>query len=192
MSTGLIVGVVVVLVVLALAAWMTVMYNGLVRLRQLVNEAWAAIDVELKRRHDLIPNLVETVRGYAGHEQGVFEEVTRARAAAVSAEGGPIAARAAAENALTASLRSLFAVAEAYPNLKAVEQFQRLSQNLTLTEDKIESVRSGYNARVREYNTMIQRVPANMMAGMMGFHRYDYFAVAEAGDRGVPGVAFGG
>lgn len=180
---------VAVLILLLLAIGL--MYNGFVTRRQRVNEAWGDIDVQLKRRHDLIPNLVETVKGYAAHERGVFEGVTRARTQAIAAGAQAPEARAVAENALTASLRSLFAVAENYPQLKAVEQFNQLATNLRDTENKIEYARSFYNVQVRDFNTAIQTFPGALMAGMFGFHAAEFFGVAEPVERQAPKVVLG-
>ena len=179
--------IIVVLVVIALV----LLYNGLVRKRTRTQEAWSQIDVELKRRHDLIPNLVETVKGYAAHEQGTFEAVTNARAAAVSAGAtGDPAKVGAAENALSGTLRSLFAVAENYPQLQAVQTFSQLQEQLTSTEDKIEFARRYYNASARDYNTALQTFPRNLIASMGGFKPVGFFQ-AEAEDREVPQVNFG-
>ena len=181
---------VVVIVVLLLVA-LVLLYNGLVRRRTRTQEAWSQIDVELKRRHDLIPNLVETVKGYAAHEQQTFEAVTNARAAAVSAgASGDPAKVASAENALTGTLRSLFAVAENYPQLQAVQTFSQLQEELTATEDKIEFARRYYNASARDYNTAIQTFPRNVIAGIGGFKAVEFFE-ADATDRAVPQVDFG-
>jgi LemA protein len=180
----LVVGVVVVLAVV-------VLYNRLVALRQRVREAWSDIDVQLKRRHDLIPNLVETVKGYAAHERGVFDEVTRARASAVAAGAQGPPERATAENALSGALRSLFAVAEAYPQLQAVQEFKDLSENLTATEDKIEFARRFYNGQARDYNTALQTFPTVVLAGLFGFKPVDYFEVTQPAEREVPQVKFG-
>jgi LemA protein len=180
------IGVVVVLIVAVV-----VLYNTLVLRRQRVNEAWSDIDVQLKRRHDLIPNLVETVKGYAGHERGVFDAVTRARAQAVAAGSRGPEARSAAENAVTASLRSLFAVAEAYPQLKAVEQFNQLSTNLRDTENKLEYARNFYNVQARDFNISVQSFPSALIAGAFGFHKVEFFTVAEPTEREVPKVALG-
>ncbi len=166
------------------------MYNRLITLRQRVREAWSDIDVQLKRRHDLIPNLVETVKGYAAHEKGVFENVTKARAAAVAAGSGTPQDRAVAENQLTAALRTVFAVAENYPQLQAVQEFKDLSENLTATEDKIAFARRFYNGNVRDYNTALQTVPTNILAGMFGFTPEQYFELADATEREVPKVSF--
>lgn len=166
----------VVLVVL----WLVAMYNGLITLRNRTDEAWSDIDVQLKRRYDLIPNLVETVKGYAKHEQGVFEEVTKARTAAMKAESsGDTKAMAASENLLTNALKSVFAVAEAYPDLKASENFAQLQGEVTDTEDKIEAARRFYNANVRDFNTKQQVFPTNMMASSLGFKPRDFFEAGE-------------
>jgi LemA protein len=181
----------IVLVVIGLIVVFVVgLYNRLVTLRQRVREAWADIDVQLKRRHDLIPNLIETVKGYAAHERGVFENVTKARAAAVSAQSGTPQDRAVAENQLTTALRTVFAVAENYPQLQAVQEFKDLSENLTATEDKIAFARRFYNGNVRDYNTAIQTVPTNILAGMFGFTPEQYFELADAKEREVPKVSF--
>ena len=167
-------------------------YNGLVRRRNRTKEAWSQIDVELKRRHDLIPNLVNTVKGYAAHESGTLEAVTQARAAAVSAGASADPAQIApAENALSASLRSLFAVAENYPTLRAVESFQALQEQLTATEDKLEYARRYYNTSARDYNTAIQTFPRALIAGPFGFTPVTFFEVDEAAERTVPVVDFG-
>ena len=180
------------LVVIALIVVFVIgLYNRLVTLRQRVREAWSDIDVQLKRRHDLIPNLVETVKGYAAHERGVFENVTKARAAAVAAgQGGTPQERAVAENQLTAALRTVFAVAENYPQLQAVQEFKDLSENLTATEDKIAFARRFYNGNVRDYNTTLQTFPTNVFAGMFGFKAEQYFELADATERAVPQVKF--
>jgi LemA protein len=161
-------------------------YNRLVRLRNEVDTGWANIDVQLQRRGDLIPNLVEAVKGYAAHERGVFDEVTRARAAVLQA-GGPASA-AQANDILTAALGRLFAVAEAYPELKASENFLRLQEDLTDTEDKISAARRYYNATVMRYNTGIQSFPWLVFAGPFGFRAREFFS-AE-GDTEVPQVSF--
>jgi LemA protein len=182
--------VIVIVVLLALGLWAA--FNGLVRKRNRTQEAWSEIDVELKRRHDLIPNLVATVEGYAAHEKGTFEAVTEARANAVSAGAsgdpnkiGP------AENVLSGTLRSLFAVAENYPQLKAVESFLQLQETLTATEDKIEFARRYYNTSARDYNIALQTFPRNLIAGTFGFKAVAFFEADEA-DRAVPQVSFPG
>jgi len=170
--------------------WAMGEYNGLVRLRNLVQESWRQIDVELKRRHDLIPNLVETVKGYAAHEKGVFEEVARARSAAITPGSGP-AEQAQQENVLTQALGKLFAVAEAYPDLKASQNFMALQAELTNTEDRIAAGRRFYNANVRQLNTKIETVPTNIIAGMFHFVRAEYFEAEEPEVREAPTVSFG-
>ena len=181
--------VLVALVVIALL-WGVATYNGLVRLRNLVQEAWRQIDVELHRRHDLIPNLVETVKGYAAHERAVFEAVTQARAAA-AAPGSSPAEQAAQENMLTGALRQLFAVAEAYPQLRASENFTQLQAELTNTEDRIAAGRRFYNANVRELNTRVETFPPSLIARWFGFTRAEYFEVDDAAVRAAPTVDFG-
>jgi LemA protein len=173
-----------VLVILALVAIYG--YNRLVRLRNEVDTGWANIDVQLQRRGDLIPNLVEAVKGYAAHERGVFDEVTRARAA-VQQAGGPAAA-AQANDMLTAALGRLFAVAEAYPELKASENFLQLQEDLTDTEDKISAARRYYNETVRVFNTAVQSFPWLLLARPFGFREREFFS-AE-GDTAVPEVSF--
>jgi LemA protein len=182
----------IVLVVIGLIVVFVVgLYNRLVTLRQRVREAWADIDVQLKRRWDLIPNLIETVKGYAAHERQTFEAVTQARSAAMSAaQSGSPEQRAQAENALGAALLNLRAVAEAYPQLQAVQEFKDLSENLTATEDKIAFARRFYNGNVRDYNTAIQTVPTNILAGMFGFTAEQYFELTDATQREVPKVSF--
>ncbi len=154
------------------------MYNRLVRLRNRIEEAWAQIDVQLKRRHDLIPNLVETVKGYAVHERQTFEEVTRARQQAVAAQG--VERQAEAENMLTQALRQLFAVAEAYPDLKANENFLALQEELTATESRIAFARQFYNEQVLGYDNAIEVFPSNVIAGTFNFDARPYFEAEEA------------
>jgi LemA protein len=167
----------IVLVVIAIViVAIVLMYNGLVRQRLRVTETWAQIAVQLKRRHDLIPNLVNAVKGYMGFEQKVLTDVTEARAGAITAGASGPQAQAAAENQLTGALRSLFAVVENYPDLKANQNVLSLQDQLTTTENQISDARDGYNAAVRSYNTAIQTFPAVLMAGMMGFHPSEFFA----------------
>ena len=182
----------IVLVVIGLIVVFVVgLYNRLVTLRQRVREAWADIDVQLKRRWDLIPNLVETVKGYAAHERQTFEAVTKARSDAMAAaQTGSPEQRAQAENALGAALLNLRAVAEAYPQLQAIQEFKDLSENLTATEDKIAFARRFYNGNVRDYNTAIQTVPTNIIAGMFGFTAEQYFELTDPSQREVPKVTF--
>jgi LemA protein len=165
--------VVAVLVVAFIAA-----YNGLVRLKVRVDEAWSDINVQLKRRYDLIPNLVETVKGYAKHEKSVFEDVTKARAEALSAQG--IKEKGKAENQLEGALKSIFAVAEAYPDLKANQNFAQLQADLTDTEDKIQASRRFYNANVRELNIAVAKFPKNIIANMFGFKERELFNLEDA------------
>jgi LemA protein len=175
MTVVIVVVVVVVLLVLVGAA----MYNGLVRLNQQATEAWSDITVQLKRRFDLIPNLVNTVKGYASHEKTVFEDVTKARANSLSAQGP--AATAKAEGDFQTTMKSLFAVAENYPDLKASQNFQELQAQLTDTEDKIQASRRFYNGVVRDFNTKRKTFPTNIFAGMLGFKQdKEYFEVDEA------------
>lgn len=166
--------------VVVLGGFLIAVYNGLIRLKNKVEEAWSDIDVQLKRRYDLIPNLVSTVKGYAKHEKGVFEEVTKARAAAMKAEGP--AEESKAENALSATLKSLFAVAENYPDLKADKNFLDLQEKLSMLEEEIQKSRRYYNGNVRDFNTKIQVFPNNLFAGMLGFTKYDFFQ-AEEGEK---------
>jgi LemA protein len=172
MSTWIILGIIVALVV-----WIIVIYNGLVAMRQRVNQSFADIDVQMKQRHDLIPNLVETVKGYASHERGTLEAVVQARNAAITAQSGGIAAQAAAENALSGTLRQLFALSEAYPNLKANENFQQLQMELTDIENKLAAARRFFNNAVQEYNTGIQQFPAALFAAALGFTPKEFFDV---------------
>lgn len=177
-------------IIVIVLIWGVASYNGFVRLRNLVQEAWRQIDVELTRRHDLIPNLVETVKGYAAHERGVFDDVSRARAAA-SGGGQSPAQQAASENVLTQALGRLFAVAEAYPVLRASENFQQLQAELTNTEDRIAAGRRFYNANVRTLNTKVESFPSNVIAGAFGFVRAEYFETEDPAVRVAPQVSFG-
>ncbi len=177
-------------VVAAIVVWLAGMYNGLVRLRNHVKNAWAQIDVQLKRRHDLIPNLVETVKGYAGHEKETLENVTRARGAAVSAGGGGAAAQAQAESALSGALGRLMLVVEKYPDLKANQNGLALQEELTSTENKIGFSRQLYNDSVMIYNTRTQTVPTNIIAGMFGFKEEEFFELEDEAARQAPQVKF--
>ena len=179
---------IVAVVVLAVLLWMAGTYNSLIRLRNQVENAWAQIDVQLKRRCDLIPNLVETVKGYAKHESGTLEKVIQARNMAVSAKG--VADRAQAENVLTGALKSLFAVSEAYPNLKADQSFMRLQEEITSTENKVAFSRQFYNDSVMTFNTRIEVVPTNLIAGMFNFLRREFFEVKDEAQREAPQVKF--
>jgi LemA protein len=188
MALWIILAIVLVVVVL----YLVLTYNSLVGGRNRTQEAWSQIDVELKRRHDLVPNLVNTVQGYASHERGTLEAVTSARANAVSAGAtGDPQRIAQAENQLTGALRSLFAVSENYPDLKAVTSFTQLQEQLTATEDKIEFSRRYYNGSARDYNISLQRFPNVLVAGPFGFKAFGYFQ-ADEGDRAVPQVSFPG
>ncbi len=173
-TTWIVLGVIVVLVL-----WLIVIYNGLVAMRQRVSQSFADIDVQMKQRHDLIPNLVETVKGYAGHERGTLEAVVQARNAAITAQSGGVAAQAAAENVLTGALRQLFALSEAYPDLKAAANFQQLQSELSDIENKLAAARRFFNNAVQEYNTGIQRFPAVLLAGSLGFTPKEFFDVGE-------------
>jgi len=186
-SSGLIVGIVVAVVVVLFLFILVGMYNGLVRKRNRAENAWAQVDVQLKRRHDLIPNLVETVKGYAAHERGTFDEVTQARTAAQQAQGPQ--AQAAAENVLTQALGKLFAVAENYPTLRATENFQQLQAQLSDTESNIAVARQVYNDTVLTYDNALQTLPTSIIAGMFNFQSREYFQ-ADDGDRAVPQVSF--
>ena len=179
--------VVLVAVVVVLGLLVAGTYNGLVKLRNRIENAWAQVDVQLQRRYDLIPNLVETVKGYATHEREVFDEVTRARAAAIGAGG--VAEQAAAENVLSSALRSVFAVAEAYPDLKASAGFTSLQGELAATEEKIAYARQFFNDTVQRYNTRVQTFPTMLLAGPLGFREREYFETDDAG-RGPVKVQF--
>jgi LemA protein len=164
-------------VIVLVALWIMMVYNGLVALRQRVNQAFSDIDVQTKQRHDLVPNLVGTVKGYAAHERGTLEAVVRARNAAIAAPTGNVAAQAAAENALTGALRQLFALSESYPDLKANQNFQQLQSELSDLENKIAAARRFFNNAVQEYNTGIQQFPAVLLAGSLGFSQKEFFDV---------------
>ena len=175
-------------IALGFVGWTIGAYNGLIRLRNQLENAWAQIDVQLKRRCDLIPNLVETVKGYAAHERGTLEAVIQARNIAVAAKG--VADRAQAENVLSGALKSLFAVAEAYPNLKADQNFLALQEELTSTENKVAFARQFYNDSVMSYNTQIEVFPRNSIAGMFHFVRREFFEVKDETQRNAPQVKF--
>jgi LemA protein len=180
-----------VLAVLAVIAFAVIgIYNGLVRLNLQVDNAWSDIDVQLKRRHDLIPNVVETVKGYAAHERQTLEAVVNARARAVSAQGAGPAERGQAEGALTGALRGLFALAEAYPQLRATENFNQLQATLAQIEDAVQNARRYYNAVVRDLNTKVQQFPSNLIAGMFGFKNREFFEIPDAAQRETPQVKF--
>ncbi|HEY6271912.1 MAG TPA: LemA family protein [Terriglobales bacterium] len=174
--------IIVILVVIGLLLLIPAgMYNSLIQLRVRADSAWSDIDVQLKRRHDLIPNLVETVKGYAAHEKGTFENIAKFRSQAMQATTP--ADKAQAENQLTGALKSLFAVAENYPELKASEQFTGLQNSLNSIEDNIQNARRYYNAVIRDYNTRVQTFPTNLLAGMFGFQTKQFFEVDSPADR---------
>jgi len=180
---------IVVLIVLAIIViWFIAIYNRLVGLRNNVEASWKQVDVQLQKRYDLVPNLVETVKGYAKHEKEVFERVTEARASCINASGAK--AQGEAENMLTGALKSLFAVAEAYPDLKANQNFLMLQQELANIENKVAYSRQHYNDVVRAYNTLQQQFPANLVAGMASCRAADYFEVEEPAAREAPKVSF--
>lgn len=170
-----------------LIIWLVAMYNGLVRLRNHCRESWSGIDTELKRRYDLIPNLVETVKGYARHEADVFQRVTDARSRAVSSHGSP-ASQARDENELVGMLRRLLAVVESYPELKASQNFLELQRELSNTEDRIQAARRFYNANVRDFNTRIEVFPSNLVAGLYGFQKEEFFEIESVAMREPPPV----
>ena len=176
-------GILVLLIIFGIGA-----YNSLVRLKVQCDNAWADIDVQLKRRYDLIPNLVETVKGYAAHEKGTLEAVINARNRAMSATGP--ADKAAAENMLSGALKSLFALSEAYPQLRAIEGFTSLQNSLSQIEETVQNARRYYNAVVRDLNTKILQFPTNIFAGMMGFKEREFFEVTAAAEREAPKVSF--
>ena len=171
-------GIILLVILVVLAVVLISMYNGLVQLRVRADSAWSDIDVQLKRRHDLIPNLVETVKGYATHEKGTFENIAKFRSQAMQASSP--ADKAVAENQLSGALRGLLAVAEAYPQLKASEEFTQLQGSLSQTEDGIQNARRYYNAVVRDFNTKIQSFPTNLLAGMFGFSQRQFFETTDA------------
>ncbi|HUU08947.1 MAG TPA: LemA family protein [Phycisphaerae bacterium] len=174
--------------VLAVIVWLVVTYNGLVGLRNAVKNAWSQIDVQLKRRYDLIPNLVETVKGYAKHERETFENVVKARQRGIDAK--TVGEQAQAENMITGALRQLFALSEAYPDLKANQNFLALQEELASTENKISFSRQYYNDSVQSFNTRQQVFPANMVASMLGFKPSDFFELDDAAAREAPKVQF--
>lgn len=182
----MLIGLIVVVLVLGLV--IAGMYNGLVQLKVRADSAWSDIDVQLKRRHDLIPNLVETVKGYAAHEKGTFENVAKYRSAAMAAQSPE--ERGQAEGALTMALRGLLAVAENYPQLQASEQFKSLQNSLSELEDALQNSRRYYNAVVRDLNTKIQSFPTNIIAGMFNFQLRQFFEITEPTERNVPAVKF--
>jgi LemA protein len=180
---------VLVVILVGLALFAVSLYNSLIRARNEVKNAWSSIDVQLKRRHDLIPNLIETVKGYAEHERGTLDAVVQARQQAVSSSGN-VEERAKLENALTQSLRSLFALAEAYPDLKANQNFLALQEELAGTENKIGFSRQYYNDAAMRFKNRVEVFPSNILAGMFGFQAEPFFQIEEAAERAVPKVGF--
>ena len=178
---------IIIVAIVALVLWLIGVFNGLIRLKNRTQEAFADIDVQLKRRHDLIPNLVETVKGYATHERELFEKVTQARSQAINAKG--VAEKGKAENMLSETLKSIFAVAENYPDLKASQNFLQLQDELSDTENKIQASRRFYNGNVRDFNTKIEVFPNNLVAGTLGFKQFEFFQ-ADAGERENVKVSF--
>ena len=177
-------------IALLVLVWVAGNYNALVRLRQHCRESWSDVDTELKRRYTLIPNLVETVKGYATHERKVLQAVIEARNRAAASTGSP-AAQAVDENALIGAMRQLFAVAEGYPELKASRNFLQLQEELSNTEDRIQAARRFYNANIRDLNTRVQVFPSNLIAGLFGFHCEAFFEIDDAGIRQAPAVDLG-
>ncbi|MFA6255488.1 MAG: LemA family protein [Patescibacteria group bacterium] len=178
---------IILVIVAVIILWLIFVFNSLIRLKNRTQEAFSDIDVQLKRRHDLIPNLIETVKGYATHEKELFEKVTQARSAAINASG--VTEKGKAENMLSQTLKSIFAVAENYPDLKASQNFLKLQDELSDTENKIQAARRFYNGNVRDFNTKIEVVPNNLVAGILGFKKFDFFQ-AEAGEKENVAVKF--
>ncbi|MFH1712464.1 MAG: LemA family protein [Patescibacteria group bacterium] len=187
MAAPFVILIVILAIVGVIALWLIMVFNGLIRSRNRVDEAWSDIEVQLKRRYDLISNLVNSVKGYAKHEDKVFTQVTEARSNAMQAQTP--AEHAQAENMLTGALKSLFAVSENYPTLRASENFMHLQQELVDAEDKIQAARRFYNGNVRDFNTKLQVFPTNMVGGMLGFKKYEFFDAPE-GSEAVPEVKF--
>jgi LemA protein len=186
-------GIIVLVIAAIIVVYVVALYNGLVRRKVETDNAWSQIDIQLKRRHDLIPNLVETVKGYAAHEKTTLEEVIAARNTAVSASGGGGREQAAAENVLTGALRQIFALSENYPNLKANDNFRELQEELTSTENRISFARQHYNDSVSVYNTALQQVPTNIVAGLGHFTPKEFFeldAAEAAAAKTAPKVSF--
>ena len=188
MSGGLIALIIVAVIVLVVVFWYISTRNGIIDQRNRVDESWSGIDVQLKRRHDLVPNLVETVKGYATHEQKVFENVTKARSDAMAAQTVDETAK--TESQLTRAMADLRAVAEDYPDLKATENFQQLSRNLSELEDEIQASRRIYNSNVQNYNTKIQQFPASIVASQGNFTDKEFFEIADPAERDTPSVSF--
>ncbi|HOZ49582.1 MAG TPA: LemA family protein [Candidatus Hydrogenedentes bacterium] len=186
----MIVGLVVLAVVVVLALAVIGTYNGLVQLRNAVKNAWSQIDVQLKRRHDLIPNLVETAKGYMQHERATLENITKARNLAAQASGGGVGEQARVESGLSQALSSFFVVVENYPDLKANQNFLALQEELTSTENKISFARQAYNDQAMSLNNKIQMFPSNIVAGLFGFKQAEFFEIEVAGEREAPKVSF--
>jgi len=182
--------IIIIVIIVLIAIVFVVSYNGLVRLRNRIDSAWSQIGVQLERRHDLIPNLIETVKGYAAHERGTLEGVVEARNAAIQAKSAGPEQQAQAENVLTGALKSLFALAEAYPDLKANQNFLSLQEELTSTEDRIAYSRQFYNDSVMKYDNKIQSIPSNIIAGNFGFKPEPLFQVTDDKERQAPQVKF--
>ena len=180
--------IIILVVVVVLALWLAGSFNALVRSRNRVKESWSDIDVQLKRRHDLIPNLVETVKGYAAHEKEVFERVIRARSAAMGAK--TVGEKGEAENTLTGALKNLFALAEAYPTLRASENFAKLQDELTDTEDKIQAARRFYNSNILTLNTKVEQFPTNVVASLFSFKKEEFFRLADETEKEPVKVKF--
>lgn len=185
-------GIVLAVILVVLILWVIGAYNGLVTLKNRSAEAWSDIDVQLKRRYDLIPNLVETVKGYAAHEQGTLMKVTEARTAAMNAHNSnaPLEEQAKNENILSSTLKSIFALAESYPDLKANQNFAKLQDELSDTENKIQAARRFYNSNVRDLNTKIETFPSNIIAGMFGFAKRSFFELADEKEKEAVKVSF--
>ena len=180
----------ILIVAAAIVLYAVIVFNSLVRTRQMANEAWSGIDVQLKRRSDLVPNLVEAVKGYAAHERSVLDEVTRLRAAARALPADDIASRAQADGALSLALGKLVALAEYYPDLKASANFLDLQQQLSQLETELQMARRYYNGAVRNQNVLVQSFPGNLVAGLFGFTQRDYFELSSEGERSAPQVGF--
>jgi len=178
------------IVIAVIAIFVVVLYNGLVKARQVAEEAWSGIDVQLKRRSDLIPNLIETVKGYASHESGTFEKVVELRNRAQGVPTGDVAGRAQAEGLLGQALGKVFALAEAYPDLKANQNFAELQRSLETIEGEVQMSRRYYNGAVRDLNVKVESFPSNLLAGPFGFTKKEYFEITNEADRAVPTVKF--
>ena len=177
-------------IVVLVGLYVVMLYNGLVKSRQMAEEAWSGIDVQLKRRADLIPNLIETVKGYAAHEKGTFEEVVKLRNQAQAVPAGDVAGRAQAEGLLGQALGKIIALAEAYPDLKANQNFSELQASLETIESEIQMSRRYYNGAARDLNVKVESVPSNLIASQFGFSKREYFEIENAADRAVPAVKF--